>query len=48
MGDVLCGSVVITPGEKVYEIECGGAIGGGVKIVQKIIAFALCEVQGKN
>ena len=48
MGDVLCGSVVHKAGETVYEVECGGAIGGGVKIVQNNLPLTLCEVQGKN
>ena len=48
MGEVLCGAVVYKAGETVYEVECGGAVGGGIKIVLNNHPLTLCEVQGKN
>ena len=48
VGDVLCGAVVYKAGKTVYEVECGGAVGGGVKIVKNNLPLTLCEDQGKN
>ncbi|KAL5249183.1 hypothetical protein ACHWQZ_G018138 [Mnemiopsis leidyi] len=45
VGDVFCGVVNYQVGKVIYEIECGGTVGGYVKVVQNNHPLTLCEVQ---
>merc|ERR1712003_408803 len=45
VGDVFCGQVVYKAGKVVYEVDCGHAVGGSVKVVQHGQYLTLCEVQ---
>ena len=40
-----CGVVKYEAGKVVYDIECGDAVGGTVKVVQNDQYLTLCEVQ---
>jgi len=43
--DTMCGAVAWESGKDTYEIDCGGAVGRSVKIMQKDNYLTLCEVQ---
>jgi len=45
IGDAYCGEVVYEAGKLKYEVECGNALGGNVKVVQHNKILTLCEVQ---
>ena len=45
VGEVYCGEVGYEAGKVIYEIECDGAVGGSVKVVQNDNPLTLCEVQ---
>ena len=45
VGDVFCGEVKYEVDTIIYEIDCGNAVGGNVKVVQNNQPLTLCEVQ---
>jgi len=45
VGDVECGKVKYVEGVSEYKVECDGAVGSEVKIVQKNNYLTLCEVE---
>ena len=45
MGEVFCGEVHYKVGVVIYEVECGGTVGGSVMVVQNDQFLTLCEVQ---
>ena len=45
MGDVFCGQIAYKSGKSKYTINCEGAVGKSVKIIQNDNILTLCEVQ---
>ena len=45
VGSVVCGEVAFKAGQAKYEIECPGAVGRRIKIVQPYNILTLCEVE---
>ena len=45
VGDHLCGEIVYSAGQASYEVGCGRAVGGTVRVVQDSNILTLCEVQ---
>ena len=45
VGAVWCGDIKYEAGKSTYTVDCGGAVGGSVKIRQPYNYLTLCEVE---